>query len=72
MLTLTSSYKKRIPTPLSRPYDLRASASPRVSYYMLRMRPHQLANKASFGPGYEPGSCTLGSFRIPVSLDRPP
>ena len=29
-------------------------------------------DKASFGPGYEPGSRTLGGFRIPVSLDRPP
>ena len=29
-------------------------------------------DKASFGPGHEPGSRTSGGFRIPVSLDRPP
>ena len=29
-------------------------------------------DKASFGPGCEPGSRTSGGFRIPVSLDRPP
>ena len=29
-------------------------------------------NKASFGPGYEPGIRTSGGFRIPVSLDEPP
>ena len=28
-------------------------------------------DKASFGPGYEPGSRTSGGFRIPVSLDGP-
>ena len=28
-------------------------------------------DKASFGPGYKPGSCTSGGFRIPVSLDGP-
>ena len=31
-----------------------------------------LDDKASFGPGYEPGSRTSGGFRIPVSLNRPP
>ena len=31
-----------------------------------------LDDKASFGPGYELGSRTLGGFCIPVSLDRPP
>ena len=29
-------------------------------------------DKASLGPGYEPGSCTSGGFHIPVSLDGPP
>ena len=55
------------------PYSLRASISPRVSYYMTRTRPRRLANnKASFGPSYELGSYILGGFCIPVSLDRPP
>ena len=53
--------------------DFRASASLRVSYYITKTRPHQLAdNKASFGPGYEPGSYILSGFYILVSLDRPP
>jgi len=29
-------------------------------------------DKASFGPGCKPGSCTLGGFCIPVSLDGLP
>ena len=59
--------------PLLCPYSLRASASPKVSCYMTRTRPRRLAsNKASFGPGYKPGSCILGGFRILVSLDKPP
>ena len=59
--------------PLLCPYSLRASASPKVSYYTTRTRPHRLASdKASFRPSYEPGSCILSSFRILVSLNRPP
>ena len=74
MLTLTSFYKKEISYALAAfRCNLRASASPRVSYYMTRTRLHQLADdKASFGPSYEPGSCISGGFRILVSLDRPP
>ena len=54
-------------------YDLRASASLRVFYYTPRTRLRRLANnKASFRPGYKPGSRISGSFRIPVSLNRPP
>ena len=53
--------------------DFRAGASLRVSCYITRMRPRQLADdKANFGPGYELGSRTSGGFRILVSLDRPP
>ena len=58
--------------PLLYPYNLKASTSLKVSYYTPRTRPRQLANKASFKPSYKPGSCILGSFRILVSLDRPP
>ena len=29
-------------------------------------------DKASFGPGCEPGSRTSGGFRIPVSIDETP
>jgi hypothetical protein len=68
-LTLTSSYKKRVPTPS--PYPLvselvQAQGCPVVRLGRVHVR---LAdNKASFGPGYEPGSRTSGGFRIQFPL----
>ena len=72
-LTLTSSYKKRIPTPLPRPFAIlelvQAQGCPVVRLGRVRIR---WLDKASFGPSYELGRRTSGGFRIPVSLDRPP
>ena len=58
--------------PLLRPYDLRASASPKVSCCTPRRVHVDWLDKASFGPGCKSGSHTSGGFHIPVSLDGPP
>jgi len=73
VLTLISSYKKRFPTPLPRSFVIselvQAQGYPivRLGHVYIRW-----LNKASFGPSYKLGRHTLGGFRIPVSLDRPP
>ena len=48
---------------------MQAQGCPVVRLGRVRIR---WLDKASFGPSYELGSRTLGGFRIPVSLDRPP
>ncbi|KAF2188448.1 hypothetical protein K469DRAFT_703043 [Zopfia rhizophila CBS 207.26] len=72
-LTLTSSHKKRFPTPspylLSVSELVQAQGCPVVRLGRVHIG---WLDKASFRPGCEPGSRTSGGFHIPVSLDEPP
>ena len=72
-LTLTSSYRKRFPTPsphLILVLELvQAQGCPVVRLGRIYIC---WLDKASFGPSCKPGSHTSGGFRIPVSLNEPP
>jgi len=73
MLTLTSSYKQRFPTPSPHSFAISELVQAQGCPVVRLGRVHvNWLDKASFGPGCEPGSRTSGGFRIPVSLDRPP
>src|SRR6266705_6822157 len=73
MLILTNFYKKRFLIPLPCSFAIselvQAQGCPVVRLGRVLI---DWLDKASFGPGCEPGSRTLGGFCIPVSLDRPP